>query len=139
MPMYDLKCECCDHAFEEFGWASERYLIRCPKCGADHCQTNYGSPRRKGGHYGNRRFAGSEAISRTEGFRPFEVKRARKNLKEFQHCIRDDGSVVFADRQEQRQFVRAQNAWFDRLQRAHHREAPGEDVSRDQLEAIWKG
>jgi hypothetical protein len=52
--------------------------------------------------YGNRRFAGSEAESITEGFRPYEVPLARKHITAGK--IHDDGRVEFSDRADQRKF-----------------------------------
>lgn len=35
MPIYDFKCESCDHQFEELIPASEQDSMKCPECGED--------------------------------------------------------------------------------------------------------
>lgn len=108
----NLKCGC-GKGFSAFVRASDDWQTKCPDCGEPvHAhQTTLGNIR----FYGNRRFAGSEAVSRTEGYRPWEVEAARKGIPGYQHCIRDSGEIVFSDRAEQRGFMRAQQAWHDRI------------------------
>lgn len=124
----NLKCEC-GHQFKAFVCAADEWKCSCPACG----KTVHESDRAFGGNrfYGNRRFAEGESISRCQGFRPQEVRRARKNLPQFQHCIRDDGTVVFSDRKEERKFAAAQDRWFDSLQ--------GGDPSPAVPKGIWGG
>lgn len=131
----DLRCEPCGHVFKAFVRAADDWKTPCPCCGKQVLESSRGR-RTRDSFAGNRRFAGSEAVSRTEGFRPFEVKRARKNLPQYQHCIRDDGSVVFQSRQEQRGFVRAQSEWFSRLEARQPRPDPA--AERRELESIWR-
>jgi hypothetical protein len=83
------------------GWAA-----KCPECGKVEKPERPKAPR----YYGDRRFAGTERESVMHGFHPDEVGEARRLLPAFQECIRDDGTVQFDSRKQERGFVKAQDA-----------------------------
>jgi hypothetical protein len=56
--------------------------------------------------HGNRRFAGTESESINEGCHPADVATHRKLMGSAADCLRDDGTVHFSDRAEQRKYVR---------------------------------
>lgn len=103
----NLKCEC-GHQFKAFVRADDGWETPCPKCNSvvHESQRSHGQQR----YYGNRRFAESEALSRCQGFHPDEVMKARAAMPKYQHCIRDDGRVVFSDRKEERGYCKALEA-----------------------------
>lgn len=97
-------CEKCGHQAEVFVKAEDRWSRACT---ASECD---GIMRMGGGRaqrfYGNRRFAGEEAVSITEGFHPDEVGTARRHIGPECGQIRDDGTVEFADRGQQKRYMR---------------------------------
>lgn len=54
------------------------------------------------------------AASLVNGFHPKEVRRARALMPSHAHCIKDDGTVRFRNRKEERGFVHAQQVAFAR-------------------------
>lgn len=109
MPIYEFECPKCKERSEEFAKMSESDAVfSCASCG---CVKNrvFSLPHRE------RQFSGTESVSLTEGFNRNEVGRARQLLPNHQHCIRDDGSVVFSSRSEQRSFMAAQERAFSCL------------------------
>ncbi len=108
MPLYALKCQSCAHAFEHACTMRDRDNAACPKCGGP-VETDWehvGSDRSVKFN-GNRQFHGSEGLSFTEGFRPWEVPLARRHITA--GTIRDDGRVEFKDRKDQQEFMRQQD------------------------------
>jgi putative FmdB family regulatory protein len=109
MPIYEFKCPQCGERSEEFAKMSESNAeFVCRACSVKK-QRVFSLPNRE------RQFHGTESVSLTEGFAKNEVLKARRMLPQFQHCIRDDGSVVFANRSEQRKYVAAQEKAFSSL------------------------
>lgn len=92
----------CAHRFNQVLYADKGWVCKCPQCGREFQRSASGSMR----FYGNRRFSGDEAMSVTEGFRPYEVPLARKHITAGK--IHDDGRVEFADRADQRKFMQQQ-------------------------------
>ncbi len=113
----NLKCGC-GHQFKAFVRAEDGWTCECPSCGGRVHESDRGGSQVR--FYGNRRFAGSEAASRCQGFHPDEVPEARKRLAKYQHCIKDNGRVEFGDRQEERGYVRALHALEDRMEKGTH-------------------
>jgi hypothetical protein len=91
------------HTFRGWSRITNGYFepCRCDQCGVEVPveRTPPEAPR----FYGDRRFAGEEAFSVTEGFRPYEVPLARKHITAGR--IHDDGRVEFASRSDQRKFM----------------------------------
>jgi hypothetical protein len=99
----NILCPECRTAFAQCLRVDDNWTAKCP-C----CKHKWEFENEKAASFnGNRRFAGSECISQTRWFNPAEVARARK---EFDGCfssgggIKDDGSVHFADRAEEKRF-----------------------------------
>lgn len=63
------------------------------------------------------------AASLVNGFHPKEVNRARRLMPKYAECIKDDGTVRFRNRQEERGFVIAQQVMLAKAnaERDHHR------------------
>jgi hypothetical protein len=112
-----IKCDC-GETFDACIKASDGWACACPLCGAECNPARLATNKR---FHGNRRFAGSESVSVTEGFCAHEVPEARRLLPAFQHCIQDNGDVHFASRSEQRGYARA----TEELRRRSEAEALG--------------
>lgn len=104
MPNYVLKCLACEHKWERFSKVSERLDCSCPLCNGQPVIdiAAQGVP-----GVGNPEFHGQKAVSLMEGFHPTEVNDARRSMPAVGHCIRDDGSVKFRDREEQKKYAKA--------------------------------
>lgn len=102
MPMYVRRCSECAHTFEEFAKIDERDAIRCAQCGA----ATEGVPT---AIKTQRRFAGSEAMSRVYEFIPSDVHRMRKITAGTGATIDDTGHVWFDDRSTETKFRNAIN------------------------------
>lgn len=109
MPIYEFVCPSCGERSEEFAKMSESNAeFSCRSCNVKKSRV-FSLPHKE------RKFSGTESVSMTEGFHKNEVEKARKMIPGYQHCIRDDGSVVFSSRSEQRGFMKAQSRAFDML------------------------
>jgi len=109
MPIYEFECPGCHERSEEFAKMSESNAeFVCLACNRTKNRV-FSLPHRE------RQFSGTESVSMTEGFHKNEVRKARGMMPGFQHCIRDDGSVVFSSRSEERGFKAAQARAFDSL------------------------
>jgi putative FmdB family regulatory protein len=104
VPIYSLKCPACGHAHETFASMRQRDAITCPQCQAKGQETNWATTRIRNG---NRVFHGQETESVIHFVPKKDVKYFRQAYGQAGNCIRDDGSVVFSDRQEERRFVKA--------------------------------
>lgn len=112
----DVRCEQCGHRAHELcfcesaGW--ERH---CPNCRGVLTPTNgYAGRERVQLFHGNRRFAGSERISISEGFHPSEVADARRTFGDISGVeIRSNGDVCFDDRASQRRYRQRREAIED--------------------------
>jgi hypothetical protein len=98
-----VKCTC-GFQGEMLFCADEDWKRDCQVCGKVLTPESKGAQR----YYGDRRFAGSEQESVTEGFHPSEVKLAREHMPKSAHCIKDDGRVFFESRSEQKRFMAEQ-------------------------------
>lgn len=76
--------------------------ILCPECGERAPQRYEDKTIRDT----NTVFAGSQTRSIAEGFHRSSVGEARQLFGDAGNCIRDDGSVHFGDRREQRNFAK---------------------------------
>ncbi len=101
-----VKCPACSYSDERLFSEREGWKIDCPDCGK--VLTMEDTPKAAARFYGDRRFAGSECESVTEGFHPNEVKLARKHMPKSAGCIKDDGRVFFESRSQQQTFMREQ-------------------------------
>jgi putative FmdB family regulatory protein len=105
MPIYPIKCSECGHTEDVFAKVTERHDQKCSKCGGA-CTIDAG---RLTVRNGNREFTTTEGESRMHFFHPDEVQHMREELGT--NCIRDDGTVVYANRQEQKKFQKALDQW----------------------------
>jgi hypothetical protein len=107
MPIYCLKCKCGFHgdAFAKVVELDEQGRVLCPECGERAPQDWSNKTIAPGGSAVA--FAGAKRQSMTEAFHSSEVAEARKLFGETcGACIRDDGTVSFKDRDEQRKYMK---------------------------------
>ena len=93
---------------------SARAGIVCPACSAP-AQTDWerqGPPKDA-----DQRFAGTQRVSLWNMYHPREVKRARRLFPDHQSCIRDDGTVAFDSRSQERSYRARRTALEDRINR----------------------
>ncbi len=109
MPQYALRCLACEHRFETFARAADREAIPCPECHAPHVETDFSKLVIRDC---NRVFRSSESMSVTNWFAPDDVDFFRRAYGG--DCIKDDGSVVFTDRKEEKQYRARRAAWEKR-------------------------
>lgn len=99
MPLYPLRCAACSRDTDEYARMSERDGLRCSHCG--------GVMLTRFGDLGLRRAPQDREFARTESvlhrYAPEEAAYWRKRLRT--NSIRDDGTVHFATRKEEREFV----------------------------------
>lgn len=100
------KCTCdkCGHQAELLVKAEHDWRRPCDSAGCDGTMHMGGGGTQR--FYGNRRFAGEESESITEGFHPDEVETARKHIGPECGQIRDNGTVAFDDRAQQKRYMR---------------------------------
>lgn len=116
MPEYALRCPACSHVWDQFAAVSQRAAIRCPKCQAvpetDYQRCNF--------REGNRVFSTQrEMESVVHWVPPADVERVRREYGGAN--VRDDGTVVFANRSDERAFRKRKQAWEEQ-QRSANRE-----------------
>lgn len=79
--------------------------IVCPRCGKD-CVV--GEIKSYEVHAGNANFFGSKSFSLMQGCHPSEVKLLKKIVgADFESCVKDDGTVKFKNRKQERAYVAA--------------------------------
>lgn len=139
MPIYDLKCPCCDHRFEEFAAASRRDQIPCPICATAPVETDVSKWAGRRLPTAARRFAGSEGTSLRFSFHPDEVEEARRELPN--STITDGGDLVFESTGAIRAFERDVDRLQQRTRAQEEREAaeeaanpPAPEKSRNERE-----
>jgi hypothetical protein len=111
VPIYPLKCSK-GHTWEQvLPMHHEESEYVCPTCcgaGAQDFAAKF-----RGRHIDlNRKFTGTESLSVAHGFHPDEVSGARVAVEKAGgsgSCIRDDGTVRFTERREERAFTKAMN------------------------------
>lgn len=103
MPIYPIVCQRCDHRGDIYAKAADSDRLRCPRCDGpavqDYAAKNIG--------HGAADFKAGKRESLTEWFHPAEVAEARRELGDAGSCVRDDGTVHFRNRQEQRKYLTA--------------------------------
>jgi putative FmdB family regulatory protein len=108
MPLYQCSCKACRFSGEVFAKVAElddKGRVLCPECGERAAQD--WSTKTVGAGGAARSFHGGKQVSLMEGFHPTEVAEARQMFGEKHgQCIRDDGSVQFANREEQRGYAK---------------------------------
>lgn len=110
MPIYPVICEACQQHAEVFAKSSERDAIVCPACGGA-TRRNWQAMKIKDG---NPEWAAREKRSLFRGCHPDEVGDYRRLIAsaggkrgaDVADCIKDDGSVVFDNTKQQREFDR---------------------------------
>lgn len=108
MPLYEYEYLAADgsgtgRTFETFQNYHDPHLTHCPDTGQP-CRRVITAPAN-----GNLVFTESGGESRMHYFHPDEVQDFRRELRT--NCIKDDGRVIFADRQEQKAFQKAYDAY----------------------------
>lgn len=120
MPVYQIICQTCGTKDEVYARVSELSRtdggLKCPRCGnaaeQDWSSKNIGC--------GNPRFTGLRQFSITEGWHPDEVGRVRSFMashgdESAAACIMDDGRVVFRNRSEQQNYMKAKARLWERI------------------------
>jgi len=106
MPLYPIECEKCGFMGDVFCRVSDldkQNRVKCPDCG-EACSQNLGAKIIAPGGSAIA-FSGERRHSVTEGFHSSEVGEARQMFGAYGHCIKDDGSVSFTNRDEQRGYM----------------------------------
>lgn len=108
MPLYQCSCASCRFSGEVFAKVAElddRGRVLCPECG-ERADQDW-STKTVGAGGAARSFHGGKQVSLMEGFHPSEVAEARQLFGEKHgQCIQNDGTVQFANREEQRGYAK---------------------------------
>lgn len=120
MPLYPLKCTACTNEFDAYASMSQRHTLACPSCGSTACETRFSDLTLRSA---NREFDLHKRESVQHWFPEGDVAEIRESIGgDAAKCIRDDGTVLFNDREQERQFNKARELAsrreVDRAQRA---------------------
>jgi putative FmdB family regulatory protein len=108
MPMYQLKCSGCQFSGEVFAKVTEldsKGRVLCPECG-ERAEQDWSKKTVSAGGAALS-FHGGRQHSMTEAFHPSEVQEAREMFGERSGaCIQNDGTVQFANRADQKAYMK---------------------------------
>jgi len=108
VPNYAIRCASCRFSGDVFAKVAElddQGRVLCPECGQRAEQDWSQKTIAPGGAAIS--FTGQRRASMTEGFHSSEVSEAREMFGEVHgSCIKDDGTVEFKNRDEQRGYMR---------------------------------
>lgn len=115
---YACKCLNCGHTFETACTHAARADLPCERCQHPRVEPDFSKTVVRT----ERRFAGSECESLTEGFHPDEVEEARREFPDT--TIRDDGTVMWSKRSDLNKYHKrkeeiARNAQRERDEAEH--------------------
>lgn len=119
MPIYPVRCPACHAVDDVYCSMKDREHLACAKCGNARVETQYDKLNISNG---DREFDLSRRESVIHFFPPDEVQDYRQLYGDAGNCIKDDGTVVFNRRSEERKFRQAKQAHEARLdaqQREH--------------------
>jgi len=124
---FALNCRKCSHAWEASCARYDIFDQPCPSCGAVDVVLPHPTENvpiwDKTVVSGNRQFVGDRRNSLTEGWHPKEVGEVRTLLGDRAGaCVQNDGSVQFADRDEQKHYSRRVADLTERLRHQAERE-----------------
>ena len=110
MPVYCLQCPACGRRTEQFARMADRDALTCggqdgAGCGHPRLEIDYERQTVRP-HVDLREFHGEQAESRCHVWNPADVRMARAKFgPDLAECIRDDGTVVFKNRKQERRYV----------------------------------
>lgn len=106
MPLYALRCriQTCGHTFEEHAPASMRFLIPCPKCKTEGCETNFDPATGGGGPKIERTWHGKEAVSGSLVFDPAGIHELKKEVPDAE--LDERGHMTFRNDRHHRRCLK---------------------------------
>lgn len=135
MPNYPVICPLCQHSEDVYAKMSERAALKCSACGHDRVETRFADLTLRS-H--NREFAMDKRESVLHFVPEADVDFFRKAYRT--NAIQDDGTVIFNNRAEEREFVRSKQAWErDQTNIAQDEQAkPSEMIAPDPKRPLGK-